>query len=245
VLVVGCAILASFAIATPYGPDTVTRVSDQRANWSDISSKAVSAQGGNTTQLTINASTWTKRWQGYYGNITGYVTLDDAIGNTMYDWGQSNGLSLVGEIYAANKSVTDWSQIKCINVSPEGKGWNCTGQEEGCLNLTSIEAAFNISSTDVDGVNETFTGTVDINVGTITLDNCPATYIYQNNASVAGTWNQTLLTINNTNDTLIFASQVEQDTTGFNGFPWDFEMIVLDNGNIVAPTTYNFYVELT
>ena len=236
--------MAVMTIAVPYGPDSVTRGQNDRRTTFGSGAQQVQAQAGNVTQLTINTTMLTNRWQGYYGNITGIITLDDANGYTLYDWYGGGAISLVGEVYAANETISSWAQIKCVNISSTGKGYNCSGQDEWCLNLTTIEIAFGMASSDADGVDETFTTTQPITIGTTTLSNCPATNMYVNNASQTTRWNETLLTINNSNSSLIFAAEVEQNANGFNNKTWDFQMIVLDNGNVEGPTTYYFYVEL-
>ncbi|MEA2037345.1 MAG: hypothetical protein U9O94_07580, partial [Nanoarchaeota archaeon] len=120
ILVLGILIgLAKAAIAAPWGADSVERVSDVRGTPGG-SPQAVSAQAGNVTQLTINTTILTKRWQGYYGNITGKMTLSDASGYTLYDWSYDKDLSVTGEIYAANKSITSWANVLCVNLTGNG-----------------------------------------------------------------------------------------------------------------------------
>ncbi|MEA2036792.1 MAG: hypothetical protein U9O94_04750, partial [Nanoarchaeota archaeon] len=106
-----------------------------------------------------------------------------------------------------------------------------------------LEGAFNMSSGDKDGFDETFTGYTNISIGTKDLTMCPSTNMYVNNAT-SNFWNETLLQENISTKTVIFATEVENDRVGFNGKTWDFQMIVADNGDIDAPTTYQFYVEL-
>ena len=60
------------------------------------------ALAGNVTEITITGFTITQTWQGYFGNITGSITLDDGSGNTLYDWAADASFSPIGEIYAAN-----------------------------------------------------------------------------------------------------------------------------------------------
>jgi hypothetical protein len=238
-------VMAAIAIAdadAPYGPDTITTIRSERGNLTGTTAKDASAQGGNVTELQINTTVLTKRWQGYFGNLTGEISLQDAAGNTFYSWPQGD-ISTVGEVYAANVTVSNWRAVKCVNGSPNGRGFNCTAESESCLNISSIEATFGFNPTDKDGVNETFAFTEQIIVGSRTL-NCPATYVFTSGGQTAGSWNETLLTVNNTNDTLIFASEVMTNGVGYDGNNWDFQIMVLDNGNVEAPTNYKFYVEL-
>jgi hypothetical protein len=230
-----------FAVNTPdsltVGPDS-SRVTDN-------STKTVSAYGGNTTQLSIDDTKQTARWQGYYGNITGIVTLDDANNFTLIDWSLG---TIEGEVYAANATVSDWSTIRCINLSSTYRGHNCTGQEEACLNVTEIRSAYGMSSdgSDPDDVTKTFNETLgSITVGTVTVNNCYMANLYVNDSSQSiYYWNETMLTINDT-ETIIFTAIVSDDEWGFNNVTWDFQMVVGDNGDDSTATTYNFYVELT
>jgi hypothetical protein len=236
--------VAVFAV-TPYGPDNVTVVSSSTRTSFDAGAKQVAAEAGNVTQLDINITTQTDRWQGYFGNISGWITLDDAKGNSMYDWTPGGGgMSPTGNIYAANETVSNWGQVKCFNTSADQPGFNCTGTDEWCLNITHLEAGFGIGSSDADGVDETFSIKLNMTIDGTEYD-CPATHLYQNNASQTTTWNETLLTINDTNNTIIYAAMVDQDTVGFDGRPWDFQLMVTENGDVAAVTTYYFYVELT
>ena len=225
------AIMAAMAIAAPYGPDTISRDNDQRRTNFDGGVKQIEAQAGNVTQLTINTTILTERWQGYYGNISGKVTLDDANGYTMYDWSAGSGFAPVGEIYAANQSISSWGDVVCLNLTGNG----VVGQDGP--NTTILETMYGMDVDDADGVDETFTGTKDIVIGTTTLTSCPATNMYVNNVSQSALWNETLLLENNTAvSTVIFAAQTEQNANGFNNQTWDFQMIVGDNGEDAIAT---------
>jgi hypothetical protein len=234
--------VAAFALAEPYGPSTTQRGSDQRANFSSAPS-TLYAQAGNLTEITISTAVLSKRWQAFYGNITGGITLESATGQALYEW--SGDISASGEVYAANETVSDWSLVRCLNTSPSGLGFNCTGQNEWCLNLTSVEGSYGILPNDPDGVNETFNDTKSIAIGLQKLINCPGTNLYSGDNPQTLYWNETILTLNNSNTTLIFASQVEQNAPGYGDSPNDFQLMVLENGDVEGPTPYEFYVELT
>ena len=205
--------------------------------------KTATAYGSNVTQLTVVGLRVTRRWQGYYGNVSGIITLDDANNWTMYDWSLG---ATEGEIYAANASSVQWGTIRCINLSSTYRGHNCTGADEACLNITEIESAYGISSGDTDGVDETFNNTLgSIRVGTTTITNCPMVNLYTNDTTKSTYfWNETMLTYNNT-ETIIFTGVVNDNSWGFNNVTWDFQMIVGDNGLDDSATNYYFYVELT
>lgn len=231
------ALLMAMVYAEPYGPEDITRIADERGNLSNVNPVQINAQGGNVTQLEINATSLTNRWQGYYGNISGQITLNDAQGNTFYDWSAGSNFAPIGNIYAANQSVTDWTDVICLNLTSDDVA------TEG-ISASILETMYGMGTSDGDGVDETFTGTEDIVVGSNTLTNCAATNIYTNSSSVAGVWNETLLTENQTN-AVIYATEIEQDTFGFDNRTWDFQMMVGEDGDTAGATTYYFYVELS
>lgn len=230
------ALMIKTVAAVPGGPNEITVERSEAGNVSNIGAKQINAEAGNVTQLTINASIITTSWQGYYGNITGMVILADGDSNVMYDWTGGSGFSPVGEIYAGNSSVTDWSDVICVNLNGDG----IPGQEG--VNATVLEAYYGMDPTDTDGISETFQGTNSITIGTTTLSSCPATNTYVDNSSQSTKFNETLLTQNQTG-TVIFATQVENNEPGYDGSPWDFQMIVGENG-AAGTTPYYFYVEL-
>src|SRR3989344_6931613 len=87
------------AQTAPQGPGQITKgANDRRSVGIDNTTHGtvVQAEAGNVTALNINSTRLTSRWQGYYGNITGRVTLDDASNNTLFDWELA---SPRGEIY--------------------------------------------------------------------------------------------------------------------------------------------------
>ncbi|MDD5086409.1 MAG: hypothetical protein PHV16_01525 [Candidatus Nanoarchaeia archaeon] len=226
------------ATADPVGPNDIITENSEQGVIGGGPATEIEAEAGNVTQLTINASTLTNYWQGYYGNITGEIILSDASGNMMYDWtAGATGYTPVGEIYAANYSISNWGDVACVVLVGDG-----TPGSDG-VNTTILEAMYGMDPNAGDGINETFTSTNDITIGTNTLVGCPATNTHVNNESQSTSFNETLLT-ENAVGTVIFATQVENDATGYDGNPWDFQMIVGENGDVEGTTTYYFYVEL-
>ena len=239
-LVIAMALLSFMALAQPQGPEKIVKGADERRQ--DASPIVVQAQAGNVTALRINATRITNRWQGYYGNITGTITLDDAGNNTLYSWAM---ISPQGEIYAVNDSkAVQWSQVICINMSdPNTNNVNVT--------LEELEGSLGMATNDADGVNETFnhTFTGNFGVGTsVTISKtsgCRAVSLNVNDAYDELKFNETILTDNTSSNNVIYVTLLEQDQTGFQGSTLDFEMIVGDNGDVAAATDYYFYVELS
>ena len=203
------------------------------------------AEAGNVTQLSVfDADSTTSFWQGYYGNVSGTITLGDANNYTMYSW--IGGSTTTGEIYATNETVKNWAGVECINLSTDYRGFNCQGENEQCLNITEIEDGYGMQATNADGFDETFNETLgQIQVGTVTLSDCSKTDLFVNGTRADNDyWNETVLTINDTS-TIIYASIINSDTYGYNNQTWDFQMIVADNPDVGAPTKYYIYTELT
>jgi hypothetical protein len=234
-------ILGGIVLSTPSTPNYInTGIPETRPI--GTSGITIEADAGNITELTIEGTRITNYWQGYYGNVTGVITLDDADNFTLFEWSLG---TIEGEIYAANATVSDWSTVRCINLSADYPGYNCTGQSEECLNITEIENAYGMIATDNDGVDETFNGTLgSITIGTITLNNCPMVNLYVNDSSQSTYyWNETMLTINNS-ETIIYAGIINEDGWAFNNVTRDFQMIVGENKESGA-SSYYFYAELS
>lgn len=252
-------LIASYVLAAdssvPYGPNSLNVTESGRyANFSDPI--PLEAEAGNVTALTIHSTTVTKSWQGYYGNVTGRITLDDADNMTLYDWQNPDPK---GEIYASNGSAVDWSNVYCMNVSsvrPANTG--LTTESGGIVyntNGSQIELDFGINLTDWDGLNETFNDTytdpTGFKVGAITidtLDGCSMAHPYTNETYMENEWQEVLLS---DNESLIFTSILRENADSFKegiNHRADFQMLVLENGHVgheSITTTYYFYVELS
>ena len=242
-------ILLSYAVfATPQGPGQVIVGTPQRRNSSGTDNTTggfvVQAQAGNVTLLTINSTRITSRWQGYYGNITGTITLDDAFNNTIYNWLL---VSPVGEIYASNGSASGavtWSNIFCFNYTNNlSEGQNRVQRFNG----TALESMIGASDGDRDNVNATFNATFtgSFQVGGTTISStsgCRQATLFVSDNYQTSRFVEVLLS---DNDSIVFTSLLEQDQTGFQGSPLDFEMIVGENGDLTAATNYYFFVELS
>jgi len=239
----------SIVTAQPNGAGSIA-ISDSGRNAVDNLSVGVDAQAGNVTALVISDIINTQAWQGYYGNISGSITLDDADNFTLYDWQVADA---AGEIYASNATGVDWTKIYCVNVSPNRN--NVSNIEHSSFNGSQLELDFGINTTDKDGLNETFNDTyidtIGFEVGSITINNedgCSMARPYVTGAYSDSAYQEVILSDNNS---LIFTSLLLNDQDSYQdgaGDTADFEMLVLEDGhtaNGLITTSYNFYVELT
>jgi hypothetical protein len=263
IMIISLALLPHFAHSrTPEGP----------IRWEIINSTSkttapaatINAAAGNITSLNIFGKTVTQSWQGYVGNVSGAITLDDSHNNTIFNWTIS---SAKGEIYATYLPTVDWTagRVYCWNWSGGGlpkdetlrlgelEGWDTTPGDvplnTKTLGLSEPNAA--------DSINNTFSpaGTLahsNFYVGDQLINgsiesSCPLVKLY--NSTGHGVFEQVLLFSNYTdfdNRGVIYTSILKSGVIGFDGNRWDFQMIVGvngHNGNSEA-TPFYFYVEL-
>ncbi len=216
---------------------------------------SVPAQAGNVTELNIYGYSTTQSWQGYFGNVSGTIQLADANDNVMYNWSLANPQ---GEVYASTNSSISWTNIQCFNFTATGtyvdeSGNGGTTNLYG-TNLSILESMFNINSTDVDGVDETFSligpGTHDLFYTAnqeFTEGECRNTRIYDSSGQGVNDNFEEVLLYEPVSKSIIFAALLEPGSVaGFDGKDYDFEMLVLEDGHgtDTAITTYYFFVEL-
>jgi hypothetical protein len=244
---------------TPEGPTSISQTASSGRTAHGVGGGE--AEAGNVTQLIISGKTGTNTWQGYVGNVSGLITLDDVSNHSLYNWTTN---SPNGEVYATYLPTVDWTSgnINCWNWSDPDtdyvglgvlEGWDSSKNSAGWA-LTS-PGKIGCSDTDNDCVNETFTypGTHNsFYAGTknITINSCPAVGLKDINNNAA--FQEVLLYNNKTGggangDGIIYTALIKQNTLGYDGSTWDFQMIVGENGRNVSATTtpYYFYLELS
>lgn len=251
-------LLTAFVLAAPEGADTIKIVSSERHQ--NQSTSTIQAQAGNVSALQVNHTRITEAWQGYYGNITGTIVLDDGNNQTLYDWALP---SPSGEVYASNSSAVSWGNIYCINVSSRRNASGVEGSSvtQGSSNNfysvtgSKLELMFGINTTDRDGLNETFndtyTDTTGFRTASVTFDSvdgCSLAHPYTNQAYDDAAWNELLLS---DNQSIVFTGLIRENANGFQTGTtdtFDFQLLVLENGHVGSEntvTTYYFFVELT
>jgi hypothetical protein len=211
------------------------------------------AQAGNVTELNLQGFSVTRSWQGYYGNVTGTITLGNSAGDVFYNWSVANPR---GEVYASTNNTIQWQYAQCFNYTASGTFDDDTGNAGGTsqfgLNLTQLEEMFNIPEDAVDGVDETFNiigegGHREFFTGSLQFEEgqCWSTELFDSTGGPNGHFQQALLYEPETSS-LIFTSLIEQSVAGFDGNLYDFQMLVLDDGRAgnTDTTTYYFYIEL-
>lgn len=240
VLLVITALFAAVAYAqnTPINPETLAVVQSEQANATLYPSQSVFAEAGNITELNITGVSATKSWQGYYGNVSGTIILEDAQGNRFYDW---TAAEPQGEVFASVNSSITWGDIACApidNSSYKDKWYDFYG----------------INETDYDNINVTYNYTdhPEFYVGYTTLNSCRTTYTFVSDSRQFADFPGVILS-SDSNGTMIFTAMIEDKDdgirtglTGFDGADHDFQVLVAENGiqGGSTLTQYYFWIEL-
>ncbi|MBI4438380.1 hypothetical protein HY640_00440 [Candidatus Woesearchaeota archaeon] len=239
-------VLAAVVYSEPFGA-TITYIANTTKGATNGSianyTGGGTSSGGYIFYTNISGTQQNLRWKGFVGNVSGKLTLDDASGNTLYDWSIVG--SPTGEVYATRTGGTvNWSAIKCAYP-------NATYSENFRLNHTS--PTDNITATFSASTNKQF------NVGTVTIsaNTCNTTNLYVNDTiNGLDTFEEVLLydgpSLLLTNETynmsnVIYTALIEQDVSSFDAKTYDFQMILPEVGlsTWTSSTAYYFFIELT
>ena len=213
----------------PSSPTTIDVLSSERRDLGLIPDQNISAQAGNITELDITVLSVSRSWQGYYGNITGYIVLDDADNNSFYNWTLT---TITGEIYAARNASVSFTTVNCTNATQ----------------ITAEETFLGHAAIDGDSVTNTFNATNHplIYVGTKTIANnsCPSTNAFGPSGLSPTEFYQVLLS--DGAESIVYTAILENSQAGFDGNAYDFELLVGENNHDGSPatTTYYLWVEL-
>jgi hypothetical protein len=229
----------------PIGAESLTVIDSQRLD--DWGGSPVVAEAGNVSELFINATGITKHWAGFYGNISGIITLDDANNWTMYNWIE---LEPQGEVYASTRNPPTWASIDCLNFT------------SGFTNA-ELEQNLSMETNDEDGVNETFCpscvlgdetqnhGEFWVGYKKFSGNDCWNIHTYVSDQPQSDNFTEVLL---QDGTGPVYMTIIENDIAntkgkaiGFDSRLHDFQLMVGENGNgsnILYTTQYYFYVEL-
>jgi|APSaa5957512622_1039677.scaffolds.fasta_scaffold05201_5 hypothetical protein len=241
--------LTYLSLAEPNGA-SVTPGASERSSSGQASNH--SALAGNMTELTIFAGgSDSQTWQGYYGNVSGGLTLGDSSNNVLYNW---SVITPAGEVYASTNESIDWINIQCFNFTATGtyvdeSGTGGTTNLYG-TNATTFENSYNIDPTDMDGINETFAANNHdlfyTSSMTFSADECSSLQLFTNASTQEDGAFEEMILYEPVSRSVIFSSILEKSKEGFNGKPVDFQMIVPEDGHgsDTATTPYFFFIEI-
>ncbi|MFH1770592.1 MAG: hypothetical protein ABH828_03470 [archaeon] len=215
------------AFADPAGTGTLTPTSSSRAT--DPLAGQLNAQGGNVTEIDITASLVTGKWAGFYGDISGSITLESSGGDVFYNWTDA---SPTGEVFATRNSATPtWDSIGCADITDIATETTHLTLSTGADNITNTfcetcgnHSAFSVSTTDFIADQCTYRSNAFGSAGDQTTN-----------------WDQILLDDGNF---VLYTTIIDQNTAGFDGNNYDFQLLVAENSSTSVLTNYYFYVEI-
>ncbi len=224
-------LMALTAIAAPESPSELTATAGRHTGLPGVQS--VDAYAGNATELNFDHESITKGWQGYYGNITGDIVLDNSDNQTLYAW----PLTPSGQIYAAwNASTPTWNSLECLNhanASVEAAIFNTltsySDNFTNTFNVTDSHPKFNVSNNHIEQNTCTYSAWTHVS------EAYPSTSVF----------NETVLWDPSLNFT-VYTGLISENAVGFDGGDWDFQMLVPEDGwdDNEDALTYYFYIEL-
>jgi hypothetical protein len=252
-------LLSAFVIAEPFGASVTPTTPSDRAS-ADGAGNDPNAIAGNITEMDVSGFTVTQSWQGYFGNVTGVITLEDSGGHVMYNWSET---SPEGEIFASTNNTVEWNYIQCLNFTADGTYGddllNAGGTSLYGTNAAILNIEFGLAQDDPDTVNVTFdfNGTQAqgenlihnsfvVNSLLFTEGECVATHLFADTQSSEDSAFQEVLMYEPSTHSVVYTTILDEDEFGFDNDPHDFQMIVMENGHETdtSTNTYYFWVEL-
>ena len=216
------------ASALPAGP-TIIYVTNSTAV-TNLTNRSNDAKGTITT-LRMDLNQQDYKWKAYVGNVSGKLALDDANSKSIYDWTLGTPS---GKVFATRASTINWNSVGCVGSSV----------------ITSEQTALGMTASSIDNINSTFNFTIHrsflVGVINISQSSCRSTATYINDAAQTITVNSPFqeVLLNDSSNSLIYTTLISSATVGYNGLPYDFQMIVGENESGTSHIPYYFYVEL-
>jgi hypothetical protein len=225
ILLTGILFTIGLVLAAPGAP-TMTSVSNSTGT--NINNGFINISGGYIATVNLTANFQNTRWKAFIGNVTGKFTLNDAGGFTIFDWTLA---TTTGRVYATRTSgAVTWSSINCSTVA---------AMENENTILAHNSTSDNITRT-FNGVTHSFFYAAG---KPIQANWCHTLNTYKNNATQDVDFEEMAMS-DGTN--MIYATILEDNVAGYNGAPYDFQMLVPENGSALwtGAIAYYLYVEL-
>jgi hypothetical protein len=218
----------SFLSAAPIGPSNMISVWNETKN--TTSAAFFNISGGYIAALNLTANAQNTHWKAFVGWVSGGFTLDDVGGSTIYDWSSA---VTTGRVYSTRDSSTiEWNLVGCAN-----KTTNLATENTAMFhNRTSdnITATFLYPSTH---------SPFWVAGRPISSNSCPTLNTYRNDAAQDTDFEEMALY---DSTSIIYATILESNLTGYDNQAYDFQMLVPENGSqgFTGATAYYLYVEL-
>ncbi len=210
------AVSAVAVIATD--PDGATITAGTPQTKTPTAPGSILAEGGNVTPANLAASSKTKSWQGFWGNVSGNLTLEDTAADIFYDWNITNK---TGEVLASRNSSIDFTTIAGVEV--------CTVDED-------------LTGNGNDATSKTFTNaSVNFEIAGTTITEACHTYTFVSSGAQTTDFEEIITSA--TGVTSIYVTRINASAIGFDGGTTDYQIIVPENKTKNTVDTYYFWVE--
>jgi hypothetical protein len=189
------------------------------------------SKGGYVTEINFSTEQRTAKWQGYYGNVTGSIVLEDGDDHEMFNW--TWYASKGGEVIATtNDSIPPWESLAATAI--DGSDMDTIGSLWGWESTQSDDARHTFEDHDTSVV------IAGISIGTTNGTDSLG-------AGNAGDFKEVVLTDGATaiKKDFLFVAIINDDAIAFDGTAKDFEMLVPVGDTPASTEQYYFYVELT
>ncbi len=246
----------TYSYSVPDGPNITTSNTSRRTL--DASAQ-YPAYAGNVTMLTISGISISQTWQGYYGNVTGMINLENGANEVFYSW---DLVYPTGEVYASEAASINWTaeNLDCyqFDMGRESVTYLSLPEYEGWVEAQPAYDGFELTETSPDGIDETFTNATNVGhtsfyAGVKFFNGstsgghvaCPSTRTY-NASGVAGTFEEAIIYATSNQRPVYAAIILPYGGKGFDGRTWNFQMLVPEKGRggDTSTTPYYFYMEL-
>lgn len=225
--------------AEPAGVEGITRGASTTFNGSLYPAANTTAEAGNITSIDLEVIGPTRFWQGFYGEVTGEIVLEDANGNTLYNWSSAEPQ---GQIYASTSNSISWLDVACMDSAND-------------VTWTTTETKYDIADIDEDGIVDTFVNNDHPTfwIGNNEITGCNTTWTFVNSAVQTERFPMAILEEDAVADVDLYVTWMENrdngnatDVTGFDGVTHDFQFMVPENGtsNNRVTTTYYFWAAI-
>ncbi|MEW5995971.1 MAG: hypothetical protein AB1657_00030 [Candidatus Micrarchaeota archaeon] len=182
-------------------------------------------EGGNVTDVNLTANESTEKWAGFYGNVTGSLTLQKGtttIPLYTWSWSMSNG----GEVCASTASNFPWASATAAVRA-------------------GIDTAWSFATGDTDSATSTFTDTscsISINpVGALST-----TGVFTKNSTNSGVWQTCAVDDGGAGESnFAFCVNMSSTNTFAVGGTGAYQLMVPTTETAGATELYYFYAELT
>jgi hypothetical protein len=216
--------------ATPENP-AITSVNNSTRTTSN--SGFFNISGGYVSTMNLDATFQNTRWKAMVGNVTGKYTLDDAAGQTIFDW---TFATITGRVYSTRDSGTiEWASISCADDTEMAN--------ENSAMFHSNQSTDNLTRTFNRSTHTAFYAAGNY-IGTNACDYGVVTYVNDAPQGASPDFEEIVL---HDGTSIVYATILEDNAEGYDtAKTFDFQMIVPENGTggFTGATAYYIYVEL-